>query len=79
VRAVLADGSRAAPPRAPEGAVWSRMEGREWIVTIRNFTRDAVERVRAAEVDGGVRSVEVVDMSLDDVFKDFVRGQEATA
>lgn len=66
--------ARASLPQAPPGTVWSRLEGREWIVTVRGFTQDTLERIRAA---ASVRSLNVLDLNLDDVFKDVVRGQEA--
>lgn len=83
IRAVLAEPAMVAP-EGPPGTVWSRVEGREWTVTVRGFTREAVEQVRGAGVGGvggvgGVRSAEVIDMSLDEVFKDIVRGREAGA
>ncbi len=35
--------ARTTLPQAPPGTVWSRLEGREWIVTVRGFTHDTVE------------------------------------
>lgn len=73
VRAVLE--TPGAPGQDPPGCVWSRVDGREWLVTVRGFTRDAVERMQAT---ARVRAVEVLDLSLSDIFKDMVRGQETT-
>lgn len=67
IRAVLNGGGA---PAAPPGAVWSRIDGREWMVTVRGSTDAAVEQIRAA----GARNVEIIDVNLDDVFKDMVRG-----
>jgi ABC-2 type transport system ATP-binding protein len=70
IRAVLADGAQ--PERLPAGTIWQRREGREWLLTVRDFAPE-----KAAEVRGcpGVEHVEVLDLRLEDVFKDFVKGQ----
>ncbi|MCC6675796.1 MAG: ABC transporter ATP-binding protein [Phycisphaerales bacterium] len=67
---------RPAAPPPPDGTVWARTEAREWILTVQNFSDDTLHHIRAA---GPVRSLNVLDLSLDDVFKDIVRGQEARA
>lgn len=75
VRAVLDDPS-AAPAAAalrPAGLVWSRIEGRQWTLTIRGCSDETLAQVQAA----GAKSIEVQDMSLDDIFRDVVRGHEA--
>ncbi len=69
LRAVLAPGT--GTPPAPAGAVHSRLEGREWTVTVRGFARDSVERLRAS---AGVERVDVLDLDLDEIFRDLVRG-----
>ncbi len=70
VRVVLKDD--AVPGAPPEGTVLSRREGRSWLLTIRGFAADTPERLKSAG-----RIVEVQDLSLDEIFKDFARGQEA--
>jgi ABC-2 type transport system ATP-binding protein len=54
------------------GCVWSRVDGREWTVTVRGFASGVLEAVRAA----GGKNAQVIDMTLDDVFRDVVRGLE---
>ncbi len=71
IRAVLADdanGQRQPPP----GYVYQRLQGREWTITVGNFSDEQVEFVRAKN---RITHLDVQDMSLDDVFKDVVRGQ----
>jgi hypothetical protein len=69
VRAVLDDGRL--PSQPPAEAIWQCVNRREWQVTLYPFSQDAVERLREANP---VSAVEVSDLSLDDIFKDFVRG-----
>lgn len=72
VRAVLADG--AAPQDAPEGTIWQRQSGREWLVTVREFSQDTIEWIRGRNQ---LENIEVIDLSLEDIFKDFIRGQRS--
>lgn len=66
--------ARPAAPPPPEGTVWARTEAREWVLTVQNFSDDTLAHIRAA---GPVRSLNVLDLALDEVFKDIIRGQEA--
>jgi ABC-2 type transport system ATP-binding protein len=72
IRATLGDGGR--PGRVPAGTVWQRVEGREWLVTVGDFSPEKVEQIRA---ESGVEHVEVIDLGLEDLFKDFIKGQRA--
>jgi ABC-2 type transport system ATP-binding protein len=63
------NGRREAPP----GMVFQRIRGREWTITVENFKQEQIEFVRAKN---RISHLDVQDMSLDDVFKDFVRGQK---
>jgi ABC-2 type transport system ATP-binding protein len=63
------NGKREAPP----GMVFQRVRGREWTITVENFQQEQIEFVRAKN---RISHLDVQDMSLDDVFKDFVRGQK---
>ncbi len=74
IRAVLRDGC--APGEPPEGTVWQRLDRREWLLTVRGFTPAVVERLRA---ENPVEHVEVIDIGLEDVFKDFIRGRRVLA
>jgi ABC-2 type transport system ATP-binding protein len=72
ITATLRDGVR--PQRSPAGTIWQRIEGRQWIATVRDFSPEKVQEVRAID---GVEHVEVLDMGLEELFKDFVKGQRA--
>jgi ABC-2 type transport system ATP-binding protein len=74
IRAVLEDGSTPACP--PETMIWQRVQNREWLVTVRDFSADTVERLRATNP---VEQVEVIDLPLEEIFKDYVRGWRASA
>ena len=63
------NGKREAPP----GMVFQRVQGREWTITVENFRTEQVDFVRARN---RISHLDVQDMSLDDVFKDFVRGKK---
>lgn len=72
VRAVLDDGRL--PSEPPRETIWQSVNRREWQLTLYPYSQDAVERLRDSN---RVSSVEVFDLSLDDIFKDLVRGQAA--
>jgi ABC-2 type transport system ATP-binding protein len=72
IRATLPDGRP--PERLPANTIWQRVQGREWQVTVRDFTPETVEQMRSQQ---GVEHVEVVDLGLEDLFKDFIRGRRA--
>ncbi|HUB27356.1 MAG TPA: ABC transporter ATP-binding protein [Tepidisphaeraceae bacterium] len=72
IRAVLKDSAR--PMATPPGVIWQKANGREWMLTVENFSRTQVEFLRDKN---SVENVDVLDLSLDDVFKDYVRGQQA--
>jgi ABC-2 type transport system ATP-binding protein len=71
--ATLRDGSR--PKETPEGTIWQRVQGREWTVTVRDFSPEKVQLVRALD---GVEHVTVVNLGLEELFKDFIRGQRVS-
>ncbi len=74
VRIVLQDGC--SPGETPPGTIWQRREHREWLLTVHGFTPDTLEFVRSRYA---VQHVEVIDLGLEDVFKDFVKGRRASA
>ena len=74
LRVVLADGC--APEAAPAGTIWQRVERREWQLTVGGFTPEAVQFI---EEHYPVHSVEVIDLALEDVFKDMVKGRRCSA
>lgn len=74
IRAILTDG--ATPNSLPEGTVWQRVQDREWLLTVKDFADDTVAGLQAMDQ---VERVEVIDLGLEDIFKDFVRGWRASA
>jgi ABC-2 type transport system ATP-binding protein len=80
LRAVLAGdagaGGAARPGDPPPGTVWQPVTGREWVMTVRDFLPAHAEMLRAT---GRVEHVAVEDLTLDEVFKDLVRGQQQGA
>ena len=73
VRATLTGGSP--PETLPAGVIWQQVEGRNWSVTISDFTPDVVQEIGSLD---GVDHVEVIEVGLEDLFKDFVKGQRST-
>jgi ABC-2 type transport system ATP-binding protein len=74
IRAVLEDVSSAR--QTPPGMVFQQVSGREWTITVEKFSRDQVEFIRS---HNRVLQIEVLDVSLDDVFKDIIRGTRGAA
>jgi len=72
IRAILEDGQ--VPSAPPDGTIWQRCDRREWQLTVRNFSRATVESLRARNL---ITNVEVFDLSLEEIFKDYVRGAQA--
>lgn len=71
VRAVLHDGRL--PNTPPPGTIWQRVNRREWLVTIRDFSNEILEQLRA---ENPIESLDVSELTLDDVFRDFIRGDK---
>ena len=74
IRAVLSDGCAPGPP--PEGTIWQRVQNREWLMTVRGFSPSTLEYLRTKY---SLDNVEVIDLGLEDVFKDLIKGRKATA
>ena len=70
VRVVREDETQDLQP--PPGVVFQQVNGREWLLTLENFDHAHLEFLRA---HNRVSHVDVQDMSLDDLFKDLVRGR----
>jgi hypothetical protein len=67
---VLGDG--AAPGEAPPGTIWQQVRDREWRLTVHGFSPDTVAFLRARY---RIENVEVMDLGLEDIFKDLVKGR----
>lgn len=74
VRVTLPDGQQ--PNVPPEGTIWQRCQQREWLLTVRGFSSATVEYLRSKYP---VAHIEVLDLGLEDVFKDYIRGRRACA
>jgi ABC-2 type transport system ATP-binding protein len=72
--ATLRDGCQ--PKETPDGTIWQRNQGREWTITVRDFSPEKVQQVQAID---GVENVRVVDLGLEELFKDFIRGQRVSS
>jgi len=72
LRAVLPNGRT--PDRLPDGVICHRVSGREWLITVRDFTPETVRRLTAT---GGITHVDVIDLNLEEIFKDYIRGRRA--
>lgn len=70
VRVVLRDGCL--PQSQPEGTIWRALDRREWSLTVRGLTPEVLRRLRD---ENQVEAVDVRDLNLEDVFKDYVRGR----
>ena len=73
IRATLAAGDP--PEKLPAGIIWQEVKGRHWSVTLADFKPEMVQEIGALD---GVDNVEIMDVGLEDLFKDFVRGQRGT-
>jgi ABC-2 type transport system ATP-binding protein len=72
VRAVLTDGHL--PCWAPEGTLWQQVQRREWLLTIDGFDDEIAQRIKS---ENAVESIEVFDLSLADLFRDYILGEGA--
>jgi ABC-2 type transport system ATP-binding protein len=70
ISVTLRDGSR--PEQMPAGTIWQRIDGRAWSATIRDFSPEKEQQIRALAC---AECVEVQDLGLEDFFKDFIKGQ----
>lgn len=74
IRATLGDNVR--PRRLPADTIWQRVEGREWLVTVGDFSPEKVEQIRA---ENAVDHIDVIDIGLEDLFKDYIKGERAAS
>lgn len=74
IRATITNGRP--PQQSTVNVVCQQVEGRNWSMTIADFTPDTLHEITALD---GVSHAEVIDIGLEDLFKDFVRGQRSTS
>ena len=70
VRAVLRDGCL--PRWRPEQIIWQKVDRREWLLTLHPFSSDLLAQLQA---ENPLEHVDVADVSLEDLFKDYVKGR----
>jgi ABC-2 type transport system ATP-binding protein len=70
VRAVLRDGCL--PRWQPRETIWQKVERREWQLTIHPYSPQLMEQLQS---ENPVDCVEVADLSLEDLFKHYVKGR----
>jgi ABC-2 type transport system ATP-binding protein len=70
ILAVLDD--KRLPVVLPPEVVWHQVNRREWSLTMFPFSAEALERLQASNP---INKVDVQDLSLDEIFKDLIRGQ----
>lgn len=74
IRVVLPHGG---PPCAPPpGTLYQRLEQREWLLTVQGFSSGTLDYLHQRCPAG---SVEVSDLGLEEIFKDFVKGRRMSA
>ena len=64
------------PPELTAMGIHHRIDGRECILTVGDFSADTVAALSAVE---GVEAVEVMDIALEEIFKDYIRGRRASS
>jgi ABC-2 type transport system ATP-binding protein len=69
VSVALTAGSR--EPAPPDGTVWQELSNGFWNLTVHGFTTDTVQQIRQKNQ---VERLDVTDISLEEIFKDFIKG-----
>lgn len=74
VRFVLRDGTL--PSEIPPEVIFQKLNRREWIVTINPFSNEIVKQI---QFHNSIDDTTVIDLSLEQIFKDLVRGRKIAA
>lgn len=74
LRATLPDGCL--PKVIPPGTVWQSIDRREWQLTVTNFSDDTARELKVAN---DVSDLQVNEVSLNSLFKDYVKGSKVTS
>jgi ABC-2 type transport system ATP-binding protein len=69
VEAVLFDGRL--PEKPPPQTVWQNIDRRNWSMTVHPFDETLLDALQA---DNPISSARVVDLSVEQIFKDMIRG-----
>lgn len=64
------------PQWTPGSVIWQRVQRREWELTVDNYSADLFDEFKQKNP---VEHLEVQDLSLEDIFKDYFRPQIGTA
>lgn len=73
LQAVLKDD--AMPKWVPDSTIWQRVERREWQLTVSDCCPNLVDQLNSSNE---LENVEVCDLSLEEIFKDYFRSKKAT-
>jgi len=71
IRAVLQDGRL--PAVTPPGTIRQQVNRREWTLTVQDVDDTLLEQIRSANP---VDHIDVTDVSLDELFRDFIHGDD---
>jgi ABC-2 type transport system ATP-binding protein len=74
IRTTIVDG-KAPPKDLVPNVIWQQMLGRQWTVTVGDFQPQLLQRMQAHDA---IDVAEVVDLGLEDVFKDIVKGRKGS-
>jgi ABC-2 type transport system ATP-binding protein len=74
IRVVLPNGGPPCEP--PPGTLYQRLEQREWLLTVQGFSGGTLDYLHQRFP---AKSVEVSDLGLEEIFKDFVKGRRVPA
>lgn len=69
IRGVLKDGKL--PMATPQGMLSQKLSRREWTFTVDHYSEELIEQI---ELENDLLSVEAIDLNLEEIFKDVVRG-----
>ncbi len=70
VKASLKDDAR--PQWTPDSTIWQQVQRREWELTVDDYSADLFDQIKNKNP---IDHIEVRDLSLEDIFKDYIRSQ----
>ncbi len=69
-------GSPSVTEYAEPPTIWQRIQRREWLLTVEDYSEEIASRLQS---ENAVNHVEVRDLNLEEVFKDYVKGRRDAA